>query len=289
MNRLLILAVLGTTVLTPAAGWAADIIEEPIDIVEPLPEKPDYSGWYIRGDVGYVFKSKTSGDYNFWNPGPLGGNPTYTQGIDNREFYDSFELKNTASFGVGAGYRFNDFVRADLTVDYFRTDVKGSSQCGYLVETGYLLDPVDNDCRYDDSSKATVWTTMANAYVDIGHYGIITPYVGAGAGFAYVKYDDLHNVISCNGEPCGNQTDIYIGEHGGETSWRFASSLMAGATFDLTDQLKLDAGYKYTRINEGDAFGYDGPDRETGASGVQTRDHGFDIHAIRAGLRYEFF
>ena len=63
---------------------------------------------------------------------------------------------------------------------------------------------------------------------------------------------------------------------------------MAGASFDLTQQLKLDAGYRYTRISEGDAFGYDAADIAFGARGVQGRDNGFDVHTVRAGLRYEF-
>ncbi|MCQ8784245.1 outer membrane protein [Mangrovibrevibacter kandeliae] len=260
------------------AAQAADLVEEQPIYEQPAPQS--YSNWYIRGDVGYLFKSKTSGDYYFYNqPFP---------GIDSHEYYDSIELKNNATFGAGAGFRLNDYVRGDVTVDYFKTDVKGSSECSYLVEIGYGLDPVDNDCRYNDSSKASVWMAMANAYVDVGHFGIVTPYLGAGAGFAWVKYDDMNDEIACSGGPCGGDPDVYRSTHPGESSVRFAASLMAGASFDLTQQLKLDAGYRYTRISEGDAFGFDADDRSFGASGVQGRDHGFNLHQIRAGLRYEF-
>ena len=261
---------------------AADIIEEPIYVAPPPPPPPvQTSGWYLRGDVGYNFKSKSDGHYDFYNVG-FGNN-----GIDNTEHYDSITLKNSANFGVGVGYRVNGYFRTDLTVDYFRTGVEGSSKCGYLVEIGYLLDPTNNNCRYNDSSHASVWTTMANAYVDIGTYGRITPYIGAGLGFAHVKYDDMDNEISCGGGSC-NGFPVYKGSHPGESSWRFASSLMAGASIDITHQLKFDAGYKYTRIAEGDAYGYDKADSAAGASGVQGKDHGFDIHTVRAGLRYEF-
>ncbi|MEF2072814.1 outer membrane protein [Consotaella aegiceratis] len=280
MNRLSAITMLacGLMVGVPAAQ-AADVIEEPI-YVEPVPPAPDTSGWYIRGDVGYVFKSKTSGDYYFYNiPNP---------GIDSHEVYDSIELQDTASFGGGLGYRFNEYLRTDATLDYFRTDVEGSSECSYLVEIGYGLDPVDNDCGYDDQAKADVWLAMANAYVDIGHFGMVTPYIGAGIGAAYVDYDDMTSTISCNGAAC-DASGIYSSTQPGESSWRFASSLMAGATFDITQQLKLDAGYRYTRINGGDAFGYDDEDAAAGASGVQGHDDGFDIHQVRAGLRYEFF
>lgn len=258
---------------------AADIVEEPV-YVEPAP-LPVASGWYLRGDVGYVFESESSGDYGFFNPDPL------ALGIDEIVHYDEFKTESTASFGAGVGYRFTDHVRGDVTVDYFKADLRGSSECAYLVEVGYFLNPVDNDCRYDDTSKVSVWTTMANAYIDIAKYGRFTPYVGAGLGFSHVKYDRQRNEIVC-GSSGSCPAENYVGYHEGESTWRFASSLMAGASIDLTERLKLDAGYRYTRIAEGDAYGYDEQDRAGGASGVQGRDHGFDIHAIRAGLRYEF-
>ncbi len=42
------------------------------------------------------------------------------------------------------------------------------------------------------AEKATVSTLklMANAYVDLGHFNGLTPYVGAGIGGAYVTYKD---------------------------------------------------------------------------------------------------
>ena len=64
---------------------------------------------------------------------------------------------------------------------------------------------------------------------------------------------------------------------------------MAGASVDLTHSLALDVGYRYTRVFEGDAFKFDASDRAAGATGVQGRDNGFNMHTVRAGLRYSFF
>ncbi len=64
---------------------------------------------------------------------------------------------------------------------------------------------------------------------------------------------------------------------------------MAGASVDLTSQLALDVGYRFTKVWDGDAWEFDSADKQYGASGVQTRDDGFDIHTVRAGLRYSFF
>jgi len=220
------------------------------------------TGWYLRGDVGYQFKSDLDTSFDASINGATVASGTY----------DGLELPASASFSAGIGYKFNEFLRADATFGYWSRDVDGAG-----LTSGALS--VD--------TEATAYELMANAYVDIGTYGRITPYIGAGLGFAHVKYDDMDNEISCGGGSC-NGFPVYKGSHPGESSWRFASSLMAGASIDITHQLKFDAGYKYTRIAEGDAYGYDKADSAAGASGVQGKDHGFDIHTVRAGLRYEF-
>lgn len=275
-------AVLGALSCTMSAAHAADIIEEPIYVPPPPVIEPvSTSGWYLRGDVGYVFKEKTDGYYKFYNQFPG------AQGIDDIFHYDEVESDGAASFGGGVGYRFNDYFRVDATLDYFKTDLRGSSDCISYVTASMGLN-FYNDCRYDDSSSAEVWTALANAYVDLGKFGRITPYIGAGLGFAHVSYDKMRNEQVCGSDPaCAFQTN-YVGYHDGMSDWRFASSLTAGASIDITQQLKFDASYRYTRIEGGEAYGFDEADRSFGASGTQGYDNGFDFHAIRAGLRYEF-
>lgn len=261
---------------------AADLIEEPIPVEAPVAT----SGWYLRGDVGYVFKSHSRGEWKFYNqnPGALG--------IDDVHRYDDFDLDDAVSFGAGAGYRFNEFVRADATFDYFHTDVDGGTECPYQIKSdpnhGLGATP-EADCHYDNDSSADVYTTMANAYIDLPFVSsVVVPYIGAGIGAAYVDYDDLKVREKC--PDCQHASyEPFEGSNDGKDDWRFASSLMAGATVGITDNLKLDAGYKYTRIHSGDAFGFDDDDKDAGASGTQYRDNGFNIHTIRAGLRYEFF
>jgi opacity protein-like surface antigen len=268
---------LASALFLPTLSQAADIIE-PIPVVEPAP----YSGWYIRGDVGYVFESKTDGHWAFYNQFPG------VEGIDDYYRYDELRLDSTASFGAGVGYRFSDMFRVDATVDYFRTDVNGKTKCPLMIKTDYAhgLGPFD-ECDYYNKSEADVWTIMANAYVDLPTFGIVTPYLGAGIGTAYVGYDDVKTQEKC--PTCKPGYVPYTSTSTGADDWRFATSLMAGASVDLTQSLALDVGYRYTKIYDGDAWDYDSADKSFGAVGVQTKDNGFDIHAIRAGLRYSFF
>ncbi|MEC5410318.1 MULTISPECIES: outer membrane protein [unclassified Aurantimonas] len=275
MNSRLVttVAVVGALSLLAATANAADVIEEPPVYIPPAPvEEVSTAGWYLRGDVGYVFESETSGKYGYLRGGYGGGD--FVQYYH----YDNIETDSAFMVGGGLGYRFNAFARMDLTADYFTADVTGSSNC---------VDVPSAYCSYADSSEIDVWTVMANAYVDLGTYGRFTPYVGGGAGVANVSYGTMNNKFECN----GGFTATNCGEtftHEGMSEWRFAYSLMAGASIDITQNLKFDAGYKYTRIAEGEAFGWDAQDIANGASGVQGYDHGYDLHAVRAGLRYEF-
>jgi len=273
------------TVLGASEVRAADIIyDEPASaIVAPAPVG---SNWYIRGDIGYNFKNKTKGEWNFWNQ-----EREPWRGVDDTLRYDEFKLKGSAAYGVGVGYRFNDMLRTDATLDFFRAGINGRTDCPSYVKAEKGLNLVQDNCHYEDSSTANVWTAMANAYVDLPKVGVLTPYLGAGLGAAYVKYGNWNSRQVCTEINCDYQS-----EKGGLDSWRLAMALMAGVSYDLTDQLKLDLGYRYLRINGGKAYGYDAADRAenteygpgVGASGTQARDNGFNVHTVRAGLRYEF-
>ena len=61
-----------------------------------------------------------------------------------------------------------------------------------------------------------------------------------------------------------------------------ATSLMAGASYCVTDRVKLDVGYRYSHIQGGRMFEFDASSAGPGF------DHGFDTHEVRGGLRYQF-
>ena len=108
------------------------------------------------------------------------------------------------------------------------------------------------DCTSSDRSSLTAYTLLANAYVDLGTYGYVTPYVGAGIGGSYVKWKNLRNVACADdGSFCDDQVT-----HGGKGNWRFTYALMAGASIDVTCNVKADVGYRYLHIDGGNMFGY---------------------------------
>lgn len=251
-----VLSGVAAVLLSGMPVYAADLYEPQV-IEAPVQETAmvETGGWYLRGDAGWSF-NKMRGAH-------------YTQGVIGNEVdFDYTRLKSGFVIGGGVGYQINDHFRTDLTLDYmFKSNFRGGTTglCGGVV------------CHSTDRSGMSALSLLANAYVDIGHYGIFTPYVGAGIGGSYVKWNKLNNTICDDPANPGCTTT----EHGGKKSWRFTYALMAGASVDLTCNLKADVGYRFRHITKGAMFGY-------ASNGGPGYDKGFYSHEARAGLRYSF-
>ena len=258
----ILLASAAMALLGAVTAQAADIIpqmpEEPIYQPEPQPVAAA-SGWYIRGDVGYAWNRSKGVDFF------QGDLNTYTA-------FSSSKLRGSYSVGGGVGYQMSDHLRGDVTLDYFgKAKFNGSTvgTCG----AGPLV-----PCTSTDLSSMTAYSLLANAYVDLYKWGRFTAYAGGGLGGTYVKWNGLNNEACPDG---GGACDD-IEYHGGGAKWRFTYALMAGASVDLTCNLKGDIGYRYRHVGGGGMF------RSLGSSGYQGYDRGFDSHEVRGGLRYSF-
>jgi opacity protein-like surface antigen len=251
MNKSLIGAFAALLLATGAhaADLATPEVVEAPPVYSPEVQVAEISGWYLRGDASF--------NYNVLR----GAN--YFQGSNsNLRDFDTAKLGNSFGIGGGVGYQINSYLRTDFTADYgFRSTFTGSTSgtCGGGVP-----------CTSSDVSHMTTLSLLANAYVDFGTYGSITPYAGAGIGGTYVNWDGLTNTDADG-----------TFHHEGRSSWRFTWALMAGASVDLTCNLKADVGYRYRHVNGGDMFGY----LLNGGPGY---DKGFDIHEGRVGMRYQF-
>lgn len=238
--------------LLMAAGpaVAADLVYQPQPAPEPYvtPAPVAANGWYLRGDVGYAFN--IMGDAYYFN----GGN--YTPITDTH-------LDDTFTIGAGAGYQVTKHFRVDVTGDYsFDSDYAQTTFCG-------------GGCTSTDTSKLKLLSLLANAYVDLGTWHGVTPYVGAGIGGTYVDWDHFDSASA----GCGGCT---TGGYDGTSDWRFTYALMAGASVDLTCNLKFDAGYRFRHVNGGATSG------DIGFGNGRLFDKGIDIHEVRGGLRYTF-
>jgi opacity protein-like surface antigen len=239
------------------------------DLYQPEPQPPvaepvvvASNGWYLRGDMSYDFMNLRGA--------------SYLQGVDREHAsFGNADIDDTGNIGVGVGYQINEYLRVDKTFDYmFSSDFRGSTTGGG-GNTGSVC---DDGCKSKDRTSLTAYSLMANAYVDLAHYGVFTPYVGAGLGATHVKWEDLKNTSCSSSNP--NDCDPTT-SHSGKESWRFTYALMAGTAIDINCKLKADIGYRYRHVNGGEMFGYK-------LNGGPGHDEGFDIHEARAGLRYSF-
>ncbi|MBN9045702.1 MAG: porin family protein [Rhizobiales bacterium] len=181
--------------------------------------------------------------------GDLGASWSRVRRVDfaDTDSYSGGGYRGSFQFGGGAGYQVTDYFRTDLTMDY-------------LTRGKFDGDGIVGDAKYSALS------ILANAYVDLGNFKGFTPYVGAGLGGTYVDWSDVST-------PAGDRD--------GAANWRFTYALMAGVSVDLTQSLKLDAGYRYRHVNGGRMFEGDGYSGDG-------RDRGLNIHDLRIGLRYAF-
>ena len=217
--------------LSAAAATAADLLPPP-PALEPLPpmSSPDFSGWYLRGDVGVNAAASTPSFSS--SPDPLLG---LNAGASNG-FYNS-TVSGGAMFDLGAGYQVNNWFRADVTGEY-RTGSR--FQTLEVVQNPGAGAGAGQQPQYADFYRGDIssYLLMLNGYADVGTWYGVTPYVGAGVGMAYNNVFGATDNASNNGITSG-------GYFPNKSSLNFAWALMAGLTFNVTKNLDLDLGYRY--------------------------------------------
>ena len=160
------------------------------------------------------------------------------------------DFDDTWNIGAGIGYEFNDWFRTDITADFrFSAD----------------WDAV--------STSLSTSTILLNGYATLGKFSGIAPYIGAGIGAAYLNWDtiDFPDLIQATG-PAAVSND-----------WRFAYALMAGASFDVSENLAIDTGYRFTSVDDGQLIG---PGFIVFPGTADYSD--LYIHEFRVGMRYTF-
>jgi opacity protein-like surface antigen len=248
LKTLRLVGALSAAVASPAL--AADMLFPPTLLEAGRPGIVELgTGWYLRGDAAYV---------DYITPKDRGA------AIDRT--FANVKLDQTWSAGGGFGYKFTNLFRADVTADYHGESTFAGTSSLAGIETRR------------DWGKFDSTTALVNGYIDLGDWGGITPYVGAGAGAAVSRLYEYQSELTCLTRACG-----VLGKHAavpvrGRTSYDFAWALMAGVAVDVGGGFKVDVGYRYLNLGEAQ-MRYPGADAAT-----RTKD--LDAHEIRIGLRY---
>lgn len=251
-------------------GFAADM---PLFNEDPTPQtKVEFgTGWYIRGDAGGVFEKGL---------------------LPNQALSSNTDLsKINWSADLGAGYKFNNWLRGDLTLGMFGehhgTAALGSVNCyssinNVVDDTGNSVGvyAVPNTCTPVQQANLKKYLLLTNAYIDLGTWYGVTPYVGAGVGAAIIQEDGTLNYynnsdgspyranlvlpVGVNSNPTYLQGPALVNplvpqpviNYGNQnwdrafrvTKYNFAWALMAGFGYALTDNATIDIGYRYVNM-----------------------------------------
>ena len=247
----------GAALASAGLARAADLPPAP-HLPAPVSDVEDFSGWYLRGDVGAGINAnrldlKTA-------PDPIAAG--VSSGFLSSQASQAFNNTTLSPFGlidVGAGYRFNSWFRVDGTLEY---------RAGANLQSLYTLtDPASpgfgGPAQFADFFRADVssFIGLINGYVNLGTYLGVSPFIGAGLGFA-------DNSVSGLTDQGISSSAYFSSPAGGYFSNRsktsFAWALMAGLDFNVTPNLRLEMGYRY--LNYG-SIGTGGSNCLAGAGG----------------------
>ena len=157
-------------------------------------------------------------------------------------------------------------------VKNFGGDVAVGAKMGAVrAELAYTYLAKDDKTRRDEDgsykSEISGQSFMLNGYYDIENPTIFKPYVGAGIGMAKIKYKFKDTYPDY---PEDNKTNSF-------SKNKFAYSLMAGVGAEVTKNITVDVGYRFTD------YGSYNKRIEDGKLKFDTK-----AHQILAGVRYSF-
>lgn len=300
----------GVAAAAATAAHAADLPPPPppAPVLAPVAE---YSGWYLRGDVGLGFnqdpKLRTSPDpRSAQSSGYCGGidgygNQNCYSGLSSTYDFHNRRLSQSTFVDLGIGYQLNQWLRADATIGW-RGGAHLSAVDQFNVHGTYTQNYYDAAGNYIGNSGGSAYNQslrnfyhgnvssivgLVNGYVDLGTFWGVTPYIGAGVGVAQNRLsgvtDQGFNYSGGGGYPTG-------GYFRDKNKTNFAWALMAGLSYSVTQNLKLEMGYRYMNLGKmssgaSQCFNADG---SIGGAGCNWRLHTnkLESHDVRIGMRW---
>jgi opacity protein-like surface antigen len=197
--------------------------------IAPVQVEEMTGGWYLRGDIGVGAQGFKSFDFTQTNSAFVW--PASWR-IDQKEFGDAF------FGGGGVGFQWNSWLRFDATAEYrAKSKFKTIGSYTEFCPGGRCFDV------YDGQHSALV--VMGNAYIDLGTWMCLTPFVGAGAGYARHTITGFSDTGYISNGTTGfgySQSDF--------SEWKFAWAVHAGVAYSVNNNFKMELAYRY--INFGD-------------------------------------
>ena len=258
--------VAGAVALLSTSAFAADVpiapppppygyAPPPAYAPPPVPSE-EFSGWYLRGDVGLT-NQRVKSLFNVLYETP--GTSVQTVGAG---------FGGSSLFGVGVGYQFGGWFRADVTGEY-----RAKAAISGLDIVRFNGVPVGTD-EYRGHKEE--WLALINLYADLGTWWCITPFIGVGIGGAKTTISSFIDV---------NTANAGVAFAHSESKFNFAYALHAGLGYKVSNNLTMELAYRYVHLGDaqsGDLRTY------TGINNVNNPMHfnGITSHDVKLGVRW---
>jgi opacity protein-like surface antigen len=238
MRSVKFLIAAGAASLLSSGAFAADMaIASPPPAYYPPPVE-DFGGWYLRGDIGMT---NTRGKFFA---------PAYDDASTLSVNQLGHGFTGGTSFGLGVGYQFNSWFRADITGEYRSKVAFSGTDFANIAGLGPISDVY--------SARFSSWVAMANVYVDLGTWWCITPFVGVGVGGAFNQIDGLQDLGSIPSPGVGSVNSAsYFANAANKTSFAWAAH--AGLAYKVNQNFTVELAYRYLDLGNavtgrGDTF-----------------------------------
>jgi opacity protein-like surface antigen len=126
------------------------------------------------------------------------------------------------------------------------------------------------------------WLALANAYVDLGTWWCVTPFVGAGVGGARVTVSNYTDIGFTSSGGLVSPSSAYADE---VSKWNLAWALHAGLAYKISPNVTMELGYRYVDLGNGltgDVKAYDGGNARFNPTTVQH----ITSHDLKLGVRW---
>jgi opacity protein-like surface antigen len=235
MRSVKILVAAGAVSLLSSAAFAADMAIAPPPMSYAPPPVADFGGWYLRGDIGFSNQSVQS----IRNTNPA----LYANllSLDEKTGFDTGGV-----FGLGAGYQFNNWFRVDVTGQY-----RGNTNFHGLDLTSFPNGGATGFGSDVYNASKSEWVFLANAYVDLGTWWCVTPYIGAGVGTARVSIANFTDSGVATLFPPGSGVGPSLVSAQTGSQWNFAWALHAGLAYKVSPNMTVELGYSYLNLGDG--------------------------------------
>jgi opacity protein-like surface antigen len=255
----------GAASLLSSAAFAADmpsIMPAPQQYYAPPAQ--DFGGWYLRGDIGMT-NSKGTLHSNLYD--------TLPAGTSLAQLGEGFT--GGMSYGLGAGYQFNSWFRADVTGEYrSRVGFSGTDFTVFPNGGGPLSDVYNGGY--------TSWVGLVNAYADLGTWWCVTPFVGVGVGAANLRTTGLQDTGTLIRGGVVQSASFFAQ---GASTTNLAWAVHAGLAYKVNSNFTVELAYRYLDMGTAvHGFGSSFDGSNAGPSSFQFRD--LTSQDVKLGVRW---